>query len=139
MRRGSPLQRWTKLAAKRWGVKKDPAETRRRRARDRGQYADQEHLRIVRNMDCCAARWMNDAEHCAGPIDPHHAGLGLSTPDPERRKTCDRTAIPMCRYHHGAVETLTGCFRSWDKEFRRAWYDDVIPLVQGYVHLRRAA
>lgn len=137
MKRGAPLERRTPLAAKRWGVKKDPVETKRRRARDRGEYADPEHLRIVRLMPCHATT--HGISGCGGRVDPHHAGEGLACPDPELRKTCDRTAIPLCRKHHRAIECFEGHFKAWDKSWRAAVMRIWIVEVRLYVNARRAA
>lgn len=118
-------------------LRADYRATQERRARDRGEYADPEHLSIVRKMTCIA-HWM-DPRNCQRGSEPHHAGEGLACPDPERRKTCDRTAIPMCRYHHRAVETLTKCFGMWNKRLRRQWYDRWIAETRVAVDERRAA
>lgn len=132
MKRGGPLERRTPLTTKRWGVKMDLAETRRRRARDRGIYADPDHLAIVRTLPCHAA--LHGITGCSGRIDPHHAGTGLADPDPEQRKTCDRTAIPLCRAHHRAIECFEGHFKTWDADWRAAvylvWIAEVRVLVQ---------
>jgi hypothetical protein len=56
-------------------------------------------------------------------MDPHHAGRrpGISMKAP------DDTAIPLCRWHHRAIETAAGLpFRLWTKAFRITWYDEVI-------------
>lgn len=128
MKRGGYIERRARLKA-------DPGKTRRRRGRDRGEYQDLEHLRIVRTMICCAL----GHDPCSGRIDPHHAGEGLACPDPEKRKTCDRTAIPLCRYHHRAVETMAGPFRGWDRKARRLRYDEWIYETRVFVDARRAA
>lgn len=132
-----PLPRPAVLDRAPRALRADYRATADRRARDRGEYADPEHLRIVRTMECCAGEF--DAGECDGRIDPHHAGEGLSCPDPERRKTCDRTAIPMCRYHHRAVETLGGWFRTWNKGRRRQQYDVWIARTRAAVAERRTA
>jgi hypothetical protein len=73
-------------------------------------------------MTCCCAPF--DGANCWGPIDPHHAGEGLACPDPEHRKTCDRTAIPICRGHHREIECFEGYFKlTWNKVRRRQFYD----------------
>lgn len=120
MKRGAPLERRTPLQAKCWGIRQDPAETRRRRARDGGIYRDPAYLVKVKGLTCVAATV--DGQNCAGPIDPHHAGAGLAHPDPECRKTCDRTAVPICRAHHRAVECFEGYFKHWDAATREAAY-----------------
>lgn len=115
-------------------LRPDYRATMDRRARDRGQYHDPEYLAVVRTLPC-VVYW---PRQCLAPSDPHHAGEGLAHPDPERRKTCDRTAIPVCRLHHRAVETLTGIFKKWDKHLRRQWYDRWIEQTQVAVADTRA-
>jgi len=118
-------------------LRADYRATMDRHARDRAQHHDPAYLAVVRTLPCIA-RWM-DPRNCGGLSDPHHAGEGLAHPDPERRKTCDRTAVPLCRYHHRAVETLTKCFGMWNKGLRRQWYDRWIAETQAQVAEARSA
>lgn len=118
LRSKSALARRTPIRAKRWGIAPKPA----RRIRREGA-AGRSFLDWVKTQLCCA-RFISP---CAGPIDPHHAGRRPGT----GMKAADRTAIPLCRRHHGQVETLAGLpFRLWTKAFRRAWADEQIAHTQ---------
>lgn len=116
---GEPRKFSTFKPAKRWGIAPDLDKTIARRAARAG--ADPEYLAWVRKQPCKAREI--PGHRCWGRLDPHHAGEGVAHPDPEKRKTCDRTAIPICRGGHRDIETLSGMFKDFDAESRRELCD----------------
>lgn len=91
-------------------------------------WRDEERLAWVRKQPCSLIGW--PGHRCWGPLDPHHAGRGRAEPDPELRKTCDRTAIPICRGGHREIECLEGPFKGWTKARTRELQDRLIARAQ---------
>lgn len=88
-----------------------------------------EYLEVVRGLGyCAAAKFFGREDECSGRLDPHHAGsrmdleLGAGT----GQKVSDTTAIPLCRWHHRALERNFGPFHHWKKDRIRGWEDDRI-------------
>lgn len=78
---------------------------------------------------CCAGRYFGREAECSGRIDPHHAGrrpgMALKAPDD--------TAIPLCRWHHRALERLFGPFHGWVAEQLWAWREERIAETRAVV------
>ena len=109
MKRGAPIQRRSRLR------RRTPMRQGRGPAGDNPAY-----LQAVRELGYyCAARYFRTDIDCAGRLDPHHAGrrpgIGMKAPDD--------TAIPICRWHHRALECLYGPFHHWTGLQVRTWED----------------
>lgn len=78
---------------------------------------------------CCAGRFFGRTSECSGRIDPHHAGrrpgMGLKAPDD--------TAIPLCRWHHRALERLFGPFHGWERDQLWTWREERIAETRAVV------
>ena len=84
---------------------------------------DRQYVRWIHTLGCLA----RDDHRCQGPIEAHHAGdRGLS------QRAHDRTAIPLCLYHHRCWHDHSGWCRGWDRARRREW------TTARIVHLARA-
>lgn len=95
---------------------------RRDRPRRRPTPADPEYLARVRTLRCAAP---HGPSGCHGAIEAHHAGpRGLG------QRADDRTAIPLCRYHHRAWHDGRGVFADWAHEVRAVWVAAVIAETQ---------
>jgi hypothetical protein len=59
---------------------------------------------------------------CAGPVQAHHSthGRGMS------QRTSDRSAFPLCAFHHRTFHDLCGYFNGWVKTQRQQWQDDAV-------------
>ena len=82
---------------------------------------DRDYVRWVRGRLCAAGGGPTD---CEGPIEAHHAGdRGLS------QRAHDRTAIPLCTYHHRCWHDHFGWCRGWSRDQRREWVARWIALL----------
>lgn len=121
MKRGAPLQRFARLE------RSGPIKKRRRKAKS-DHLRDDARLAWTRQQACSLVGF--PGHRCFGPLDPHHAGRGRAEPDPETRKTNDKTAIPICRGGHREIECLEGPFKGWSKAGIRVLQDRLIARAQ---------
>lgn len=91
---------------------------RPRRETRPGPGRDEAYLVWVRSLPCCLRR----NGDCLGIVHAHHAGP----------KRMDRTAIPLCKRHHGDWHDAAGngYFGGWRKDARRDWAAAAIGLTQ---------
>jgi len=79
------------------------------------------YLERVRLLGCRAF----GLSQCGGRVEAHHAGArGLG------QRAHDRTAIPLCSWHHRAWHDARGPFADWDRARRRAWAEAEVAAVQ---------
>jgi hypothetical protein len=78
--------------------------------RTAAQGGDEPYLRWIRRLPCCICSHTppNDAHHITG------AGMSLKAPD--------RTAIPLCRTHHGHYHDGRGYFLDMGRIAKREWH-----------------
>jgi hypothetical protein len=106
LKRSKPLQRKTRLRA-------------RRQKPRRGPIRDQAYKALVRSLPCLLST-VEDAGQCSGRVDPDHLGK----PGEAKRagqQADDTTCVPMCRGHHGARTNHTGYFAGRTDEDRERW------------------
>lgn len=118
LKRGKPPQRRTRLRGTGALKRKGPIK---RRPPAKSSPAEEAYKEFIRQQPCCAAEF----SACHGRIDPHHAGWNHAQGEGRGTalKAVDWTCIPLCRRHHGQLETLDrgGPFRDWTKDIRRTW------------------
>lgn len=112
LRRGTPLARTSRLAA------------RRATPRRSSYFRDDAYLAFVRSQPCAIARhFALPTTSCTGPCDPDHqregAGAGQKRPDP--------FAYPACRIHHDDRHAARG---PWAR-LSRAERNHVIRVLVG--------
>lgn len=115
MKRSGYLNRYTPLARRRETPRRMPGK-------------DEQRLAWVRQQACSLVGY--PGHRCWGPLDPHHAGHGRAEPDPDLRKTSDKTAVPICRGGHQEIERLEGPFKGWTWEQARELQDRLIARAQ---------
>lgn len=49
--------------------------------------------------------------------EPHHSPFGKGM----GQRSHDHTSVPLCRSHHRQFHDVSGYFKGWQKERRKAW------------------
>ncbi len=116
--RRTPLERTSRLAPKRWGIKH-----RRPRRLDRAGN-DDARRDWVAHEECIGVAHI-PGHHCSGRIEVCHEGrkpgVAMKAPDSE--------TVPMCTELHRFWTVHLGPFRGWPKERRRDWMGERIGEV----------
>lgn len=101
-----------------------------------GKRSDRRHddgfLKAVRKLPCIVRELPPPGAivtPCYGEVQPDHMGSR-----PVGRKADDRTAVPMCRRHHGERTDHSGTFRELTRDELRSWRVDAIEHTQREVN-----
>lgn len=80
-----------------------------------GRVRNKQHLAAVHSLPCLATS-VDPSHKCEGKIDAAHLGNRA-----QNRKANDDTSVSLCHKAHMQLHSLSGPFKHFTKEQRRAW------------------